>query len=625
MRTIAQLVVGLTLGGALAGCLADIPHDCDTDEDCGPGARCVNQGVRICVGAGGAGGIAGTGPGGSGGGTGGTGGAGGSAGVGGSGGAGGSGGTGGVGGTGGSAVEIVDVGIVVAAYADADLFDRLGIHPRTVDRISVRVTGAREPVEEAVDEPAGFALQTSEAGPAVEIPLAVRVPEAGAVALQVSLEAQALLADGGAARFAAGQAELRFTMPTDEPLVAPVELALASTFDWDGDLAPDAEDCAPDDPAVHPAAVEICGGGDADCNPGGGCIVPLQTGHVAQDLACDAAGCAVAADAATDGLGAVVRIDSTLAWSTLFEAVDPRAVALNAADGNGATVVTWDRWQQELTLRRLAPLGNPTVVAPLSGLSRAIAISGRGKLGFAMDANAPKVEVFDAIRTANAAATNCQVPPPEIPIIGDLLGELPCAVYDIGGLSDGSGALAADAAAIDVAIRQPTSGNAQLYVIFAAEPRIAVGVFESGGDFLPGASGLLAPFAAEQPVAMAITPDGTRLYVLATGTEGPKLAVIATGNTRSAHSTVGVVPLPVACPTAVAVRGSELLVADACGSQVLSFALGGDGLPTAHAPLALPLPGGCAPAQLALLGTGATALPVATCDGASFVAIHGGD
>ena len=36
--------------------------------------------------------------------------------------------------------------------------------------------------------------------------------------------------------------------------------------DADGDGTPDAEDCAPDDPAIHPGAAETCNDVDNDCD-----------------------------------------------------------------------------------------------------------------------------------------------------------------------------------------------------------------------------------------------------------------------------------------------------------------------------------------------------------------------
>jgi Putative metal-binding motif len=44
---------------------------------------------------------------------------------------------------------------------------------------------------------------------------------------------------------------------TDDSVTAP---------DSDGDGTPDDEDCAPDDPAIHPEAAEVCDGIDQDCD-----------------------------------------------------------------------------------------------------------------------------------------------------------------------------------------------------------------------------------------------------------------------------------------------------------------------------------------------------------------------
>ena len=112
--------------------------------------------------------------------------------------------------------------------------------------------------------------------------------------------------------------------------------------------------------------------------------------------------------------------------------------------------------------------------------------------------------------------------------------------------------------------------------------------------------------------------------MLGQGAEGTQLAHVQTGSnvsgTRVAGTTVVQGDL---CPAAMAVHESELLVADACGKKLLRFVLE-EGLPSLP-PVESPIPYGCVPRSLELLGSGPTALPVLACEESSMLVVLGAD
>lgn len=614
MRRIVPVLVGL----GLAGCLEDIPDDCQTDADCGPGARCVLEGVRICQAIdGGAGGTGGTdwigNPGGGGGG-----------------GFGGFGGEAGAGGSGGD-VEVIDVPVTVDVWANEELAAFLAGHDRAVREVVLRVTsGGQTPVERRLSDPPGerFELPARGAGEAVRGEVTLPLAQGEAAVLTVEVEAFAGRADGSTARFAVGHlGELVIDELPAEGVVAEVELQLVSEFDFDGDGAGELNDCAPEDPAVHPGALDVCDGVDTDCAPEGICTISLPAAQSAKGLACTADRCLAATDDPGDVPGWLVSIDTSLQRTNFSTLAGPRGAAINPADSNGATAITYDADPGTVRLFRL---GNPTQsasLAPGGMLSGLFRVSPRGRLAFAAYGNGAAVDVFDAIKAAQASSPTVCTEAAVGGGLDDLLSDNPCGTITLNFLSDASGTLPLNAVPNAMAVRHGSSlGNASLYLTFEGDERVAVVTIEPDGDYVPGQSGLLAPFTGWSPGAMALNGDSSKLYVIASSGSGSQIATITTSNNFATHVIAGTRPLPVVdCGRALAVRGSELLIADACAPALLTVPLDEAGLPVVEQAQRRALPADCNPAGIELLGTGAAARPLVHCAEAAYIPVIGAD
>ncbi|WP_373046561.1 putative metal-binding motif-containing protein [Vulgatibacter sp.] len=547
MRRFVQVLFGLGFAGSVVlgtGCLDDIPSDCQTDADCGPGARCVLDGVKICV-ADGAGGAGGTG------------------------GSGGTGGTGGAGGTGGSGGAVMPIGVPVGVdvFADAGLAAFLAANERQVREITVRVrVGDGEPVEQVFADPPfeSYVLQGQEGGDPLRFVVDAEAAEGRAAVFAVEVEARALLADGALAPFAVASGTVEVEAVDGEIVEAVVVAALVTAFDYDGDEAADGLDCAPDDAAVYPGALDICDGVDADCAPNGVCIVMLPEGNLVTSLDCEGGVCVAAVDSpeAAGALYEVSHLGSTRVLTDLT--VDaPAGLAFGAGGLSESGLYLVDRVANRV--RALSPSGDSKAGAmvPSSVMHGAVAISHAGTAGFVPYRDVVGAEFFSPSG------------------IGGGLGEVSCSPIaackpvDLSMLSDGSTALNSGALIAQMAVRHTSSiANPQAYAIFEGDDRLAVAqVNRSNGSLPAGTSGLLEVAEDSTPTALALSHDESLLYVAGVSESGGFLATLTTGNDLASHGAPLVTSLGEgACPTAVTV-GTQRLYALDCRGEVLQLSL----------------------------------------------------
>lgn len=599
-RQLLAILLGMGLAGLGAGCIDDLDDECRTDEDCGPGARCVDQGVRVCLEDG----------------TGGDGGTGGTAGTGGEGGEGG-GGAGGTGGVGGSIAEPVVVPVQVEVWAD-EAYGRL---QRPVAELVLRVTGAGEPIEQRLRHEAGGWLLAGEgAGEPVELSVEVEIPGEGTTTLALEVTAQGPDATGELQPLAIGTRTLEAD-PAGAENRASVTVAFLDTFDFDGDRVGDLADCAPDDPAIHPGAIDLCDGVDNDCNPGGACHVPVPEGQRVVDLACGAGTCL----ALLDG-------DQTPGslWEVTAGGIE-RRMELAGVSQAGAEPV---QIEQPLGLA-LGGAGSRRMAFVTDGLLNRV-------WAFSLDSQGPSVEWFVPVGRISGAATasprgNLLFTPHDATPSGQFimpLAEPPaeepsritcgregnCKTVDLTDLSDGAVKLNGDATVRASAMPSPMSiGYLRLYTIFEGDNRLGIAVVDrSTGVVELSISGLVSIWADGTPACLSLHPTANEdvLYIAGTtGVGAVELAAIRTGNDISDHGTPTFHPLPLdTAPIAIA-SGARRIFVTAAGGTLLAVPLTEDRLPAEAETTAVTIRGCDKPTRLVARTVGEVDQAILACEG----------
>lgn len=598
-RQLLAILLGMGLAGLGAGCIDDLDDECRTDEDCGPGARCVDQGVRVCLEDG----------------TGGDGGTGGTAGTGGEGGEGG-GGAGGTGGDGGSIAEPVVVPVQVEVWAD-EAYGRL---QRPVAELVLRVTGAGEPIEQRLRHEAGGWLLAGEgAGEPVELSVEVEIPGEGTTTLALEVTAQGPDATGELQPLAIGTRTLEAD-PAGAENRASVTVAFLDTFDFDGDRVGDLADCAPDDPAIHPGAIDLCDGVDNDCNPGGACHVPVPEGQRVVDLACGAGTCLALLDGdQTPGslwevtAGGIERRMELAGVSQVGEEPVPLEQPLGLALGSTGS-------------RRMAfatdAIANRIWAFPLDGTGPSVeVVVPTGTVSGAMTASSSGNLLFSPL--LDQAAGDLILPPSEPPAEGfsrvNCGREGSCKLVDLQELTDGVKRLTSGALVRASAIRSPTSaGNLQLYSVFEGDNRLGIAVVSrSTGAVQMNISGLVSLWEDGSPTSLALRPaDEDVLYVLGTtGFNGVELAALKTGNDLEAHTPITFHPLPLdTAPIAIA-SGARRLFVTAAGGTLLAVPLTEDRLPAEAETTAVTIRGCDKPTRLVARTVGEVDQAILACEG----------
>ncbi len=565
------LALGLFVSIGAVGCLDDIADDCSSDADCPDGHRCVKQGVKICLAPGGAGGD----------------------GSGGDGGSGGSGGDGGAGGaTGGSGGEEEPSTIVVEVFVGGGLDDFLAAHPRTIETLVLSVRGSDDvPAETRFDVPIGASIPSQSLDvPGYRLEIPFEAAPGTEQSLEFEVQALAALAEAGGSARLASEGLTAQVISSSKPI--PLRLILVSldlAFDYDGDLSPDHLDCAPDDPAVHPGAEDICDGLDSSCNPGI-CHIPLPAGSQGvRDVACDSASCFVAAGGVDGGDGAVHRFTADLkseASATLAIA-NPNGIATSDA---AARIFVSDRDTNRIIVADSSRLTKNYDFDTASVQGGAIVVSPTGAFGFSGYATRTTLLFFANQIEASTPTVTCAD------------SSLDCHRIGIADL-DGPGSFPSGPSPHALAIRHINEdSNSQVYSLLTGSDRIAFAdIRESDKMLNEAASGTILPLLDVEPRALSLNLLGTRLYV-AGGTSSPsEAAVITTGSIVENHLVTSF-PLPEGvCPSALQVVGDRLWVADDCQGSVWELPIGEDGVPDAETARQHPLPGCAKPAVLASL------------------------
>ncbi len=538
MRRFVQVLFGLGFAGSVVlgtGCLDDIPSDCQTDADCGPGARCVLDGVKICVadGAGGAGG---------------------------SGGSGGTGGTGGAGGTGGSGGAVMPIGVPVGVdvFADAGLAAFLAANERQVREITVRVrVGEGAPVEQVFADPPfeSYVLQGQEGGDPLRFVVDAEAAEGRAAVFAVEVEARALLADGALAPFAVASGTVEVEAVDGEIVEAVVVAELVTAFDYDGDEAADGLDCAPDDAAVYPGALDICDGVDADCNVGGACYVLLPKGQSVRDIACGPASCIAAVDADdSDGELYEFKVDAFASQLSQLTVAAPSGVgiALPSAPLTTKAIFVVDPTANRVRSYNLS--GEPKAggaFAPSSLIEGSITISRAGTAGFVPYQNALGAEFFVPSSIASSLTdTNCSP-------------SAACKPVDLSGLSDSATPISPEALPTSLAVKHTSSiASPVLYALFSNESRLGIAqVDRTSGTVGTTTSGLLDVFGEGDAFSLGLPPSEEFLFVAGlTADSKAQVAVLTTGNDLAGHGTPQISQLPHTACAPVSVSASETAV-----------------------------------------------------------------
>lgn len=578
-RSSPLLIAGLVLASfASAGCLTDLEDDCQTDADCGPGAACVLDGVRVCVG-----GDAGSGGGGGVGGTGGAGGLGGSA--------GGEAGSGG-GGTGGVEVEPVDVGVTV--WADGPLGVFLAEHGRDVRelRVTVRLDGG-EPIEQVLNDPPvdGYPLVSRQAGDGYEFLVPLEIAAGTTPGLQIDVAAWAPKQKGTLTRLASGSTSI--TIDTEAP-EAELELTADAAFDFDSDATNDWTDCAPEDATVYPGAVDVCDDVDTDCNPAGTCVVQLPAGQSVRDISCASGTCLATTDGEGMAAGGLVKLtaDAPPVVYTETTLVSPLGIALHPSS---ESAFIFDAAQSAIGVFDWNGAATSASVAPTTSQSGMLAISRFGNSAFAPFAAVPGGDFFNpADATGSSRTIECN---------GTLSS---CQAIDFSSLSDGTSRLASTVAPIALAIRQTGSlSNPQIYVAFEDEKRIVIAQVDRIAFSMPsGSSGLMAVLPNSTPTVLTLSEDQTKLYAFGTFSSTAEGAVITTASRRSDHGAPQSLELPAGlCVTGAHATSSALLLADGCTPSLWTIPLVEGGLTDAEHAEKQALPGCSAPSRLGVIAS----------------------
>jgi len=583
MNRLISTLLGLGLLLLVTGCLDDIRPDCSTDADCPAGQRCVDHGVKVCVGPGGDGGGAG-GDGGSGG-TDGTGGAGGTGGVGGTGGEDGGGG-GGAGGEGGIAEPPSKIRIHL--FSDEDLTAYLATHDREIAELVLRTDGILLPSETRISSDEGAIELDPELPFALDLPFDLPADEEGEIV--VSVEVHASLLEGGSAILATGRLVETVVSSTDPEPIA-VALAFEVAFDFDEDGAPDVDDCEPEDPAVRPAESDVCDGVDTSCNPGI-CYLPIPEAYSGvRDISCGDGVCLAAVGPLLSGNSALLSYDDSTPSLTpynILEFTDLRKVSVAPSTGKASVQDGADMFHM-LNLES-GSLGN-YFSTPIN-LSSNISISPHGNVGFA-GLRASRVMIYfqpssNAIIDNNVA---CSGNPTE------------CHRLELSSLTDGVSLLSVDAFPFGLEVRHlDREFNSQVYIIFENDPRLGfASVSADTGILNQSSSGLIAALSELAPRAMSLSRQGSHLYIAGgTSPAETESVLLHTAERLSEHQPAVPFPLPPnSCPSALKVVGASLYLADDCQGALWELPIGEDDIPDASAATRHPLPGCAKPFVLA--------------------------
>lgn len=576
-RSSPLLIAGLVLASfASAGCLTDLEDDCQTDADCGPGAACVLDGVRVCVG-----GNAGSGGGGGVGGTGGAGGLGGSA--------GGEAGSGG-GGTGGVEVEPVDVGVTV--WADGPLGVFLAEHGRDVRelRVTVRLDGG-EPIEQVLNDPPvdGYPLVSRQAGDGYEFRVPLEIAAGTTPGLQIDVAAWAPKQKGTLTRLASGSTSI--TIDTEAP-EAELELTADAAFDFDSDATNDWTDCAPEDATVYPGAVDVCDDVDTDCNPAGTCVVQLPAGQSVRDISCASGTCLATTDGEGMAAGGLVKLtaDAPPVVYTETTLVSPLGIALHPSS---ESAFIFDAAQSAIGVFDLEGHPRSGSIAPATGASGLVAISPFQNSAFSPYAAVPGGDLFNPNSIGNNAVA-CD---------GTLS---PCKSVDFTALTDGSSRLSSDVTPVAMAIRQTGSlNNPQVYVAYAGEPRIVVAQVDRTTGGLPaGSSGLMSVLPTAKPEVLRLSEDQSKLYCFGRAEGAEEGSVTVTSNRRADHGSPASLALPEGlCVSDAYASNTLLLLTDDCTAGLWTIPLLEGGVTDAEHAEKLALPGCSAPSRLGVISS----------------------
>ena len=387
--------------------------------------------------------------------------------------------------------------------------------------------------------------------------------------------------------------------------------------DRDGDGTPNDGDCAPDDPAIHPAAADPCDGVDQDCRPAV-CTFPITTRGGEQrlvDLAClPSSSLCAAVTSAPSGTGSLLFLDvSTGKTLLVLPASAPRGVAAQlryekpiawVAGGDAVRAVALDGEGETLAT---LPAGE----APFAG---PIAISPRGDLVVAAIEGSRILLLNPSQIIADGVPAVCEGPR--------------CRFQDFSGLwtgGDDNGLLERKTPYRIELLHRADVNRAWMYLTFRDDRHLAVA--RIADDLEPTFGETVDPYNAA-PVELAADREADRLYLVAANSA----AVLLTPNsTPGKHDRVNFFPANEACTVGLGVATGRLLLGDGCDGaepRLLAIPLGPDGLPSGLPPRSYRLPPDCRPVTIATLPSEETPDPdrlAVGCGGGEAIVLLGRD